>query len=84
MSARLRLGYRPVWQVSDAGDIPYFSNYKLCDTPNANSLHHYCLECLSVRDMQPQARSLLSVCDFFLKYNNLDVILERHPHFGGC
>ena len=56
VTARLRLGYRPVWQVSEAGDVPHFSNCKLCDTPNANSLHHNCLECPSVRDM------LLSVC----------------------
>ena len=85
VSARLRLGYRPVWQMSEAaGDIPHFSSCKLCDAPNANSLHHYCLECPSVRDMLPQGRPLLSVCDYILKDNNLDVILVRHPHFGGC
>ena len=84
VAARLRLGYRPVWQVSAAGDIPHYSNCRLCDAPNANSLHHYCLECPSVRDMLPQGRPLLSVCDYILKDNNLDVILVRHPHFGGC
>ena len=84
VSARLRLGYRPVWQVSEAGDIPHFSNCKLCDTPNANSLHHYCLECPSVRDMLPRGHHLLAVCEFLLKDNNLDIILVRYPHFGGC
>ena len=84
VTARLRLGYRPVWQVSEAGDIPHFSNCRLCNTPNANSLHHYCLECPSVRDRLPQGRPLHSVCDFILKDNNLDVILVQHPHFGGC
>lgn len=84
VTARIRLGYRPVWQVSEAGDIPHFSNCKLCGAPNANSLHHYCLECPSVRDMLPQGRPLLSVCDFILDGDNLDIILTRHPHFGGC
>ena len=37
VSARLRLRYRPLWQVSEAGDIIHFS-CKLCDRPNANSL----------------------------------------------
>ncbi|MPC47722.1 hypothetical protein E2C01_041477 [Portunus trituberculatus] len=47
VSERLQLGYRPVWQVSEAGDIPNFSNCKLCEAPNTNSLHHYCLHCPS-------------------------------------
>jgi len=84
VTARLRLGYRPVWQVSEAGDIPHYSSCKLCDRPNGNILQHYCLECPSVRDMLPQGQSLLDVCDFILTDNNLDVILVRHPHFGGC
>ncbi|KAG0720142.1 Gag-Pol polyprotein [Chionoecetes opilio] len=84
VSARLRLGYRPVWQVSEAGDIPHFSSCKLCDRPRANSLQHYCLECPSVRDMLPQGQPLLAVCDFLLTDSNLDVVLVRHPHFGGC
>ncbi|KAG0730191.1 hypothetical protein GWK47_028768 [Chionoecetes opilio] len=44
VSARLQLGYRSVWQVSEAGDIPHFSSCKLCGRPSANSLQHYCLE----------------------------------------
>lgn len=85
VSARLRLGYRPVWQVSEAaGDIPHFSSCRLCDAPNANSLHHYCLECPSVRDMLPRSQQLLNVCAFLLDCDNLDIILVRHPHFGGC
>ncbi|KAG0701795.1 hypothetical protein GWK47_002886 [Chionoecetes opilio] len=53
--------HRPVWQVSEAGDIPHFSSCKLCDRPRANSLQHYCLECPSVRDMLPQGQPLLAV-----------------------
>ncbi|KAG0726881.1 hypothetical protein GWK47_035721 [Chionoecetes opilio] len=84
VSAGLQLGYRPVWQVSEAGDIPHFSSCKLCDRPSATSLQHYCLECPSVRDMLPQGQPLLAVCDFLLTDSNLDVVLVRHPHFDGC
>jgi len=82
--ARLRLGYRPLWQVSEAGDIPHLSTCRLCDRPNANSLHHYCLECPSVRDLLPRGQDLVPVCQFLLADNNLDTVLVRHPHFGGC
>ncbi len=84
VSARLRLGYRPLWQVSDAGDIPHYSTCKLCDAPNANHLQHYCLECPSVRDLLPQGQDLIDVCRFLFADNNLDAVLTRHPNFGGC
>lgn len=37
VAAKLRLGYKAVWQVSQAEDVPYYS-YKLCDSPNANAM----------------------------------------------
>lgn len=45
VSARFRLGYRPLWQVSEARNIPHFTSCKLYDCPNAKSLQHYCLQC---------------------------------------
>ena len=83
VSARLRLGYRPLWQVSEAGDVPHYT-CKLCDRPNANSLHHYCLEWPSVRDLLPQGQEIIAVCRFLLKDSNLDTVLVHHPHFGGA
>ena len=77
VSARLRLGYRPVWQILGAGE-PHYSSCKLCDASNANNLYHYC------RVMLPQEQSLISICVHLLTDNNLDIILMRHPHFGGC
>ena len=81
--ARLRLEYRPLWQVSEAGDVPHYSTCKLCDRPNANSLRYYCLECLSVRDLLPWGQKILSVGKFLLVDSNLDTDLVLHPHFGG-
>lgn len=37
VGARLRLGHRPVGQVSRAEDVPHSSSCKLCDLPDANS-----------------------------------------------
>lgn len=36
--ARLKLGYRPVWQVDETGQASLFCLHKLCDTPNAKTL----------------------------------------------
>ncbi|XP_042891046.1 uncharacterized protein LOC122265711 [Penaeus japonicus] len=84
VSARLRLGYRPVWQVSQAEDVPRFSSCKLCNRPNANTLDHYCLHCPAVTNLLPQGQTLLQICKHLLTDDNLDVLLARHPHFGGC
>ncbi|KAG0718207.1 hypothetical protein GWK47_052874 [Chionoecetes opilio] len=81
VSARLRLGYRPVWQVSEAGDIPHFSPAKLCDRPRANSLQHYCLECPSVGDMLPQDSpySLSNVMACERRSKDVVWLLEKSP-----
>ena len=84
VSARLRLGYRPVWQVSQTEDMPHFSSCKQCNQPDANTLDHYCLQCPTVRDSLPQGLNLLKMCKYLLSNDNLDTVLARHPHFGGC
>ena len=80
--ARLRLGHRRVWQVAEVADAPHFS-CKLCDAPHANNLEHYRLECSLVTDLIPQGLSRVETCKILLSGDNLDVILTRHPHFGG-
>ncbi|XP_066974195.1 uncharacterized protein [Macrobrachium rosenbergii] len=82
--ARLRLGWRPVWQVAGQDGAPQFSSCRLCDAPNANTLEHYCLECPLVTNLLPQIFTVVDVCKQLLTdYNLLDEILMHHPHFGG-
>ncbi|XP_037772401.1 uncharacterized protein LOC119568073 [Penaeus monodon] len=83
VAARLRLGYRPVWQVGEAEDVPQYSSCKLCDAYNANHLQHYCLECPKVADLISNRDSVLDVCKYLLAEDNLDVILLQYPYFGG-
>ncbi|KAG0727672.1 hypothetical protein GWK47_034171 [Chionoecetes opilio] len=84
VSARLRLGYRPVWQVAGMAEEPHFTSCQLCDAPSSNTLAHYCLHCHVVRDMLPRGLSLTEICRFLLVHDNLDTIFVRHPRFGGC
>ena len=83
VSARLRLGYRPLWQVSQMEDVPHYSSCKLCNLNNANTLHHYCLECPTVMHLLPQGQELIDVCEYLMKDDHLDKVLLVYPHFGG-
>ena len=82
VSARLRLGYRPVWQVSQDENVPHYSTSKLCHLPNANTLHHYCLVCPTVKGLLPQEQDLLLICKYLLQDDNLHLILMRFLPFG--
>ncbi|KAK7084335.1 hypothetical protein SK128_006019 [Halocaridina rubra] len=83
VSARLRMGYWPLWQVSQTLDMPQYTSCILCDCPNANTLDHYCLHCPTVRDVLPRGQNLIQICSFLLNDDNLDVSHTRYPHSGG-
>ncbi|MPC53205.1 hypothetical protein E2C01_047093 [Portunus trituberculatus] len=75
--------YRPVWQVSQAQDMPHYS-CRMCNTPNTNILDHYCLHCPTVINLLPQGLDLINIiCKYLLTDDHFDVILTRHPHFDG-
>lgn len=84
LAARLRLGYRPVWQVAGTEDAPHFSSCLLCDAPNGNNLHHYCLVCPAVDGLLPRGLPLTDVCRYLLSDDHLDDVLTLYPRFGGC
>ena len=83
VTARLRLGYRPVWQVGGTADVPQYSSCKVCGAPNSNTLQHYCLECPAVAQLLPHRQSVLGVCEHLLRGDNLELVLLQHPQFGG-
>ena len=83
VSARLRLGYRPPWQVAGVEGEPSFTECRLCHAPHANTVEHYCLACPTVRHLLPQGLPLDAVCRHLLVDNVLDDLLVRYPRFGG-
>ena len=84
VSARLRLGYRPPWQVAGVDGEPAYTDCHLCHAPLSNTVEHYCLSCPTVRDVMPQHIGLYDICKYLVyKDNVLDEILIRYPHFGG-
>lgn len=63
--------------------MPQYSSCQLCDSLNADNLDHYCLQCPAVADLIPLRHSTVDVCKYLLTDDHLDVILVRHPRFGG-
>ncbi len=83
VSARLRLGYRPPWQVAGVEGEPAFTDCRLCHSPHSNTIEHYCLACPTVRHLLPQGQPLDAVCRHLLNHEMLEEILLLHPRFGG-
>ncbi len=53
VSARLRLGYRPPWQVAGMEGEPPFAECRLCYASRCDTAEHYCLPCPTVRHALP-------------------------------
>lgn len=52
----------------------------LCDAPNGNDLHHYCIECYTAADLIPHRETVTDVCTYLLTDSSQDSILLQHPH----
>ena len=83
VAARLRLGYRPVWQVAGVDGEPPYTACLLCHEPRANTLEHYCLLCPVVQPLLPHNQPLVTVCRHLLHHEALDELLLRFPQFCG-
>ena len=83
VSARLRLGYRPPWQVAGMEGEPPFADCRLCCAPRCDTVEHYCLACPTVRHALPQGQPLDAVCRFLLDHDVLEELLLQFPRFGG-
>ena len=80
--ARIRLGYRHIWQVSNAVPIPEHSACKLCDKPLKHTLEHYIIECDTVKDFRPPDLLYLELCNYFIESGVLEDILAVYPKFA--
>ncbi len=83
VSARLRLGYHPPWQVAGVEGEPSYTDCRLCHSPLSNTIEYYCLACPTVRHLLPHGLLLDAVCRHLLNHDTLDELLVRYPRFGG-
>ncbi len=81
VSARLRLGYRPPWQIDGVEGEPSYADCRLRGAPLSNTVAHYCLACPTVRHALPQGQPLDAVCKHLLHHNTLEELLLQFPKF---
>ena len=82
LAARIRLGYRNVWQIKAEKNIrskPEFSCCTLCKQENSNMLQHYILACPILKPFRPNGKLYIELCQYFCKPENLYSLLSIHP-----
>ena len=80
--ARIRLGYRYLWQVKDGDPLPKFSNCRLCESPLKHTLEHYITECEVVKDFRPSGMRYSELCKHYIETGTIEDILELYPKFA--
>ena len=82
VTARIRLGYRHVWQVSKDDPLPKYSNCRLCEAPLRHTLEHYIAECEVTKDFRPPGMRYYELCVYYIESGILEDILELYPMFA--
>ena len=81
VTARIRLGYRHIWQVNETGNVEY-TKCKLCDAEFKHTLEHYIAECHVIEPFRPPNKRYQEICDFFTNTDVLEDILALYPKFA--
>ena len=85
MAARIRLGYRKIWQIQyESNGIIHeeYSKCTLCNHPLGNTLEHYISSCPKLRHFRPTGVCLFhELCVHFCKPEVLYPILNVYPEF---
>lgn len=81
VSARIRLGYRYLWQLqtSPPEDL---TKCKLCDAPRSHTLEHYIADCPKVAAFRPAGVGYFEFCQILLNTDLLETILIALPLFA--
>ena len=80
--ARIRLGYRYLWQVAKEDPLPKHSNCRLCESPLKHTLEHYITECEVVKDFRPPGMRYSELCEYYIESGIIEDILELYPKFA--
>lgn len=81
VAARIRLGYRYLWQLQDNPPVSH-TKCKLCDEPQKHTVQHYIIECPTIAALRPPGVQYLEFCQLLLSTDLLEDILLLHPSFA--
>ncbi|MPC18494.1 hypothetical protein E2C01_011379 [Portunus trituberculatus] len=69
VSGRLRLGYRPPWQIAGVEGEPSYTERRLCGAPRSDIIQHYCLAYPTVLHLLPQDQPLDAICRHLINHD---------------
>ena len=82
IAARIRLGYRNIWEINfertDRLSIEHSKCY-LCGWEKANKLEHYITTCQNLKQFRPKGMQFHELCHYFCEPENLYPILTLYP-----
>ena len=81
VAARIRLGYRYLWQLQENPPID-LTKCKLCNIPYKHTLEHYITECTTITAFRPYGALYLDFCQTLLTTDLLENILLVYPLFA--
>ena len=84
IAARIRLGYRKIWQLQyeQSGVLhEEFSQCELCSGIQSNTLEHYISFCPKLYHFRPTGLGFFDLCIHFCKPEILYPILNLYPNF---
>ena len=81
VAARIRLGYRYLWQLQDNPPENH-TKCKLCNEPFKHTLEHYIMECPTIAAFRPPGVLYFEFCETLLNTNLLEDILMIHPLYA--
>ena len=83
-AARIRLGYRQIWQLNEekgrTNDIAH-TKCALCGGANMRTLVHYIDQCPVIQPLRPPHKTHQEFINLLLTTNLLEDILALHPKF---
>ena len=82
IAARIRIGYRHVWEINHKrfGRAPEkYSSCVLCEADYSNKLIHYISECSKIEPFRPAGKRFHELCLYFCDAENLLPILIMYP-----
>ena len=82
LAARIRLGYRNIWQIraeKNKPSKPEFSCCTLCKQEKSHTLQHYILVCPKLKSFRPNGKLFIELCEYFCKPENLYAIMNVYP-----
>ena len=83
VTARIRLGYRYLWQIRSGADRTMRSvSCRVCKMPYGHTLEHYILSCKAVEKYRPSDLDFIALCRYFTESGILSVILREFPLFA--